>query len=121
MGIHSRYQALKMNGLRWLKTRDDLPDFIDRVAGVGVQSFAIHARMAWLEGLSPKENRNIPPLRYAEESAECMVAQVLAGMPINLLSAGQAGATSPAALAGSLAQALHLLPQVLEGIGAAER
>ena len=48
----------------------------------------------------------VPPLRYAEESAECMVAQVQAGMPINLLSAGQAGATSPAALAGSLVQAL---------------
>ncbi len=48
----------------------------------------------------------VPPLRYAEESTKCMVAQVETGMPINLLSAGQAGATSPAALAGSLAQAL---------------
>lgn len=48
----------------------------------------------------------VPPLRYAEESTSCMVAQVEMGMPINLLSAGQAGATSPAALAGSLAQAL---------------
>ncbi len=48
----------------------------------------------------------VPPLRFAEESAQCMVAQVHTGMPINLLSAGQAGATSPAALAGSLAQAL---------------
>ncbi|MDW3219136.1 MAG: trimethylamine methyltransferase family protein [Acidimicrobiales bacterium] len=48
----------------------------------------------------------VPPLRYAEESTACMVAQVEMGMPINLLSAGQAGATSPAALAGSLAQAL---------------
>ncbi|HJO99850.1 MAG: trimethylamine methyltransferase family protein [Acidimicrobiales bacterium] len=48
----------------------------------------------------------VPPLRYAEDAAEAMVAQVRAGMPINLLSAGQAGATSPAALAGSLAQAL---------------
>jgi trimethylamine--corrinoid protein Co-methyltransferase len=48
----------------------------------------------------------VPPLRFAEESANCMVAQVETGMPINLLSAGQAGATSPAALAGSLAQAL---------------
>jgi len=48
----------------------------------------------------------VPPLRFAEESAACMVAQVETGMPINLLSAGQAGATSPAALAGSLAQAL---------------
>lgn len=48
----------------------------------------------------------VPPLRFAYESAECMVAQVRTGMPINLLSAGQAGATSPAALAGSLVQAL---------------
>ena len=48
----------------------------------------------------------VPPMRFAEESAKCMVAQVETGMPINLLSAGQAGATSPAALAGSLAQAL---------------
>ena len=48
----------------------------------------------------------VPPLRFAYESAECMVAQVRIGMPINLLSAGQAGATSPAALAGSLVQAL---------------
>ncbi len=48
----------------------------------------------------------VPPLRFAEESAEVLVAQVLAGMPVCLLSAGQAGATSPAALAGSLTQAL---------------
>lgn len=48
----------------------------------------------------------VPPLRFAVESAECMVAQVRTGMPINLLSAGQAGATSPAPLAGSLTQAL---------------
>ena len=48
----------------------------------------------------------VPPLRYAEDAVRSMVAQVNCGMPINLLSAGQAGATSPAALAGSLAQAL---------------
>jgi len=48
----------------------------------------------------------VPPLRWAEESAMSMAAQARAGFPITLLSAGQAGATSPAALAGSLAQAL---------------
>lgn len=48
----------------------------------------------------------VPPMRFAEESAECMVAQVRTGMPINLLSAGQAGATAPAALAGAVTQAL---------------
>ncbi len=48
----------------------------------------------------------VPPLRYAVDAAEGIVAQVEVGMPINLLSAGQAGATSPAPLAGSLVQAL---------------
>jgi trimethylamine---corrinoid protein Co-methyltransferase len=48
----------------------------------------------------------VPPLRFAEESCECMVAQIQCGMPVMLVSAGQAGATSPAALAGSIAQAL---------------
>jgi tRNA-dihydrouridine synthase A len=43
---------------------DILPDFIERVSGRGITSFTIHARMAWLEGLSPKENRDIPPLDY---------------------------------------------------------
>lgn len=42
-----------------------LPDFLDRVAEVGVERFTIHARKAWLKGLSPKENRDIPPLDYA--------------------------------------------------------
>lgn len=41
-----------------------LPDFIARVADAGVQRLSIHARMAWLEGLSPKDNRTIPPLDY---------------------------------------------------------
>ncbi len=44
--------------------RDVLPEFISRVADAGVTRLAIHARMAWLEGLSPKENRDIPPLDY---------------------------------------------------------
>jgi trimethylamine--corrinoid protein Co-methyltransferase len=48
----------------------------------------------------------VPPLRFAIDATEGMVAQVDTGMPINLLSAGQAGATSPAPLAGSLVQAV---------------
>ena len=38
---------------------------IDACAAVGVTVFAVHARKAWLEGLSPKENREVPPLDYA--------------------------------------------------------
>ncbi len=41
-----------------------LPDFIDQVSRAGVRHFIIHARKAWLQGLSPKENRDIPPLDY---------------------------------------------------------
>ncbi|NNF25042.1 MAG: tRNA dihydrouridine(20/20a) synthase DusA [Rhodobacteraceae bacterium] len=41
-----------------------LPAFLDTVRAAGVGRVAIHARKAWLEGLSPKENRDIPPLDY---------------------------------------------------------
>ena len=41
-----------------------LNSFIDDVSKVGCKIFIVHARKAWLQGLSPKENREIPPLRY---------------------------------------------------------
>ncbi|KFZ36033.1 tRNA-dihydrouridine synthase A [Shewanella mangrovi] len=41
-----------------------LTDFIDTVSATGCDTFIIHARKAWLNGLSPKENREIPPLDY---------------------------------------------------------
>ena len=43
---------------------DELLDFVHRLADAGCRSFAIHARKAWLHGLSPRENREIPPLRW---------------------------------------------------------
>jgi tRNA-dihydrouridine synthase A len=43
---------------------DALQNFIAIVAKAGCQVFIIHARKAWLNGLSPKQNRDIPPLRY---------------------------------------------------------
>lgn len=46
---------------------DDMKAFVDHVAATGSSDrFTVHARKAWLQGLSPKENRNVPPLRYAE-------------------------------------------------------
>ena len=42
-----------------------LPALVDACAAAGVTTFAVHARKAWLEGLSPKENREVPPLDYA--------------------------------------------------------
>ncbi len=44
--------------------RDVLPHFIETVAATGVKRFTIHARKAWLLGLSPKQNRDVPPLDY---------------------------------------------------------
>lgn len=43
---------------------EDMAEFVRIVSQAGCQHFAVHARKAWLQGLSPKENRNVPPLRY---------------------------------------------------------
>lgn len=44
--------------------RETLFNFVNVVADAGCEVFTIHARKAWLSGLSPKENRDIPPLDY---------------------------------------------------------
>jgi tRNA-dihydrouridine synthase A len=43
----------------------DFQGFIERVAAAGCTTFIVHARKAWLKGLSPKENREVPPIDYA--------------------------------------------------------
>ena len=45
---------------------EDMYEFVRIVSEAGCSHFSIHARKAWLQGLSPKENRNIPPLRYED-------------------------------------------------------
>ncbi|KIN60574.1 tRNA-dihydrouridine synthase [Sulfitobacter noctilucae] len=44
--------------------QDVLPEFLSRIVAAGCIRVSIHARKAWLQGLSPKENRDIPPLDY---------------------------------------------------------
>eukprot|EP00439_Symbiodinium_sp_Y106_P089040 s1_g1576.t1 len=44
--------------------REALPTLIEKVSAAGCRTIIVHARKAWLEGLSPKENRTIPPLDY---------------------------------------------------------
>lgn len=51
-------------GIDDLDSYDYFKSFIERVAETGIKTFIIHARKAWLTGLSPKENRTIPPLDY---------------------------------------------------------
>lgn len=52
-----------------------LRDFVVTVAESGCKTFIVHARKAWLQGLSPKENRNVPPLDYG------LVARLKAELP----------------------------------------
>lgn len=51
-------------GVDELDSYEHLMTFIQKVSSAGCQTFIIHARKAWLKGLSPKENREIPPLNY---------------------------------------------------------
>ncbi|MEM8777795.1 MAG: tRNA dihydrouridine(20/20a) synthase DusA [Cyanobacteria bacterium P01_G01_bin.49] len=45
---------------------EDMAHFVRVVSEAGCQRFTVHARKAWLSGLSPKENRTVPPLRYED-------------------------------------------------------
>ena len=47
-----------------LPARETLFAFVEKVSAAGCEIFTVHARKAWLKGLSPKENRDIPPLDY---------------------------------------------------------
>jgi len=51
-------------GIDRIESYDFVRDFVGTVAEAGCEVFIVHARNAWLQGLSPKENRDIPPLRY---------------------------------------------------------
>jgi tRNA-dihydrouridine synthase A len=51
-------------GIDRIERYDFVRDFVGTVAEAGCTTFIVHARNAWLQGLSPKENREIPPLRY---------------------------------------------------------
>lgn len=79
-----------------------LPDFIETVAKAGVTHFIVHARKAWLQGLSPKENREIPPLNYD------LVVRMKAAFPELTICINGGVAT--------LAQAKALLDQGLDGV-----
>ncbi|WP_442900744.1 tRNA dihydrouridine(20/20a) synthase DusA [Falsirhodobacter sp. 20TX0035] len=79
-----------------------LPEFLSRVQEAGVRSVTIHARKAWLQGLSPKENREVPPLDYD------LVLRMKAAFP-DLSIALNGGVKD-------LAQVKALLAQGLDGV-----
>lgn len=53
-------------GVDELDRYEDMVRFVEQVAAAGCDRFTVHARKAWLSGLSPKQNRTVPPLRYAD-------------------------------------------------------
>ncbi len=71
-------------------------DFVGTVADAGCRVFIVHARNAWLKGLSPKENREVPPLRYE------LAHRLKADFPL-LTVVVNGGLTGPEALVGQLA------------------
>jgi tRNA-dihydrouridine synthase A len=79
-----------------------LPEFLDHIARAGVRHVIIHARKAWLKGLSPKENREVPPLDYP------LVLRMKQAFPELAISIN-GGITS-------LSQARDLLDQGLDGV-----
>ncbi|MCA1334859.1 tRNA dihydrouridine(20/20a) synthase DusA [Pseudooceanicola marinus] len=79
-----------------------LPDFLEKIRAAGVRRVTIHARKAWLQGLSPKENRDIPPLDYD------LVLRMRAAFPDLHVSINGG--------IGTLAQAEDLLAQGLDGV-----
>ena len=58
-----------------LPARETLFTFVEKVSAAGCRVFTVHARKAWLRGLSPKENREVPPLDYS------LVAELKAARP----------------------------------------
>ena len=79
-----------------------LPEFLSRIVAAGCERVTIHARKAWLQGLSPKENRDIPPLDYP-------LVQRMKGLFPNLHISINGGITS-------LAQAQDFLDSGLDGV-----
>jgi tRNA-dihydrouridine synthase A len=53
-------------GVDEVDSYEDLVKFISIVSQTDCRRFSVHARKAWLQGLSPRENREVPPLRYAD-------------------------------------------------------
>ncbi|MBR9843582.1 MAG: tRNA dihydrouridine(20/20a) synthase DusA [Rhodobacteraceae bacterium] len=82
--------------------REVLPRFLEITAKAGVRRFTIHARKAWLQGLSPKENRDIPPLDYD------LVVEMKAAFPELHISINGG--------IGSLGEAEALLARGLDGV-----
>lgn len=107
-------------GVDELDSEEFLIDFVEQVAESGTTVFIIHARKAWLSGLSPKENREVPPLYY--DRVHRLVERfpglefVLNG---GIVEVGQARAELSAVHGVMLGRAAYQNPWILAELGAA--
>jgi tRNA-dihydrouridine synthase A len=93
-------------GIDRVESYDFVRDFVGTVAEAGCGTFIVHARNAWLKGLSPKENREIPPLRHEfvrrlKQDFPALTIVINGGITSDAQVAEQlaVGAAGPAALA----------------------
>ena len=84
-------------GIDKIESYEFVRDFVGTVSEAGCKVFLVHARNAWLQGLSPKENREIPPLRYD------LVYQLKRDFP-DLVIAVNGGIKTNEEIAGHLSQ-----------------
>ena len=93
-----------------------LDELADAVVAAGAQALFVHARKAWLQGLSPKENRDIPPLDYAR------VLRLKARLPhLPVVLNGGLGSLEAGRRAHAAARRHDAGPRRLSGSGAADR
>lgn len=98
-------------------SEDALTRFVSAVADAGCRTFIVHARKAWLQGLSPKENREIPPLDYGRVFR---LKQAFPGLTIvlngGLLTHEDALAASPQVDGVMIGRAAYKTPGLLAAV-----
>lgn len=106
-------------GIDDLDSYEEMLHFVDTVAATGCQHFIVHARIALLQGLSPKENRDIPPLRY-DDVYRLKVERPHLTIEINggISTLEQVGAQLPHTDGVMIGRAAYHNPYLLAQIGA---
>lgn len=101
-------------GIDRIESYGFVEDFVGTLVQAGCRRFIVHARNAWLSGLSPKENREIPPLRYGiVRRLAAQFADVRFELNGGLVEAGQAVAESNGLHGAMLGRAAYHDPVVL--------
>ena len=106
-------------GIDDMDEESGLDSFIDAIHGVGIMTVYLHARKAWLQGLSPKENRDIPPLNY-DRAARLAAARPDKQVILNggLSNAGATLEQLPSFAGVMIGRAAYRTPMILADLAA---